>query len=195
MIQKVSASMLEHQQPLDSPPEARGSDSADEPGFRMTLAEPGLLLLQSPSESALQDALRGEISLSLPGPGDTRARREYTLLWLTPAEWLLECPAAQIDSLQTGLTRRLATSLAIVTDMTEAFACFELSGTRTEEVLMSGCSLDLRADNFPAGRVARTSLAAVPAIIRKTAEPRGFRCLVDRGYARHVRDWLLMITG
>ena len=186
--------MLEHQQPLDSQPEARGSDSADVPGFRMTLAEPGLLLLQSPSESTLQDALDGEISLSLPGPGDTRARGEYTLLWLTPAEWFLECPVAEIDSLQTALTRRLATSLAIVTDMTEAFACFELSGARTEDVLMSGCSLDLRADNFPAGRVAGTSLAAVPAIIRKTAEPHGFRCLVDRSYARHIRDWLLMIT-
>jgi len=185
--------MLEHQQPLDSQPEARGSDSAGERGFRM-LAATGLLLLQSPSESALLDALNGEISLTLPGPGETRARGEYTLLWLTPAEWLLECPAAETDSLQSAFTRRFATSLAIVTDMTDAFACFELNGARTHDTLTSGCSLDLRADIFPAGRVARTSLAGIPAIIRRTGEPQGFRCLVDRSYARHLRDWLLMST-
>jgi sarcosine oxidase, subunit gamma len=186
--------MLEHQQPLDSPPDARGNDLAGEPGLRVQLAETGLLLLQSPSESALQDALNGEISLTLPAPGETCARGDYTVLWLTPAEWLLECPAEETDSLQSAFTRRLATSLAIVTDMSDAFACFELSGDRVDDVLMSGCSLDLRTAIFPTGRVARTSLAGVPAIIRKTGEPHGFRCLVDRSYARHIRDWLLMTT-
>lgn len=121
-------------------------------------------------------------------------RGEYALLWLTPAEWLLECPASQTDSLQGAIARRLATSLAVVTDMSDAFECFELSGTRAAEVLMSGCSLDLQADIFPAGRVARTALADIPAVIRGTGGPLSFRCLVDRSYARHIRDWLLTTT-
>lgn len=186
--------MLEHQQPLDSPPEARGSHPTDEPGLRVKLSETGLVLLQSPSESTLQDALTSEIALRLPAPGETCVRGDYALLWLTPAEWLLECPVKDTDSLHSGFTRRLATSLAVVTDMSDAFTCFELSGARAADILMSGCSLDLRTDIFPAGRVARTPLAGIPAIIRKTGEPHGFRCLVDRSYARHIRDWLLMIT-
>lgn len=186
--------MLEHQQPLDLPPEARDSHPAGECGFRVQLAEPGLLLLQSPSESALQDALTTEINLRVPGPGETCTRGRHVLLWITPAEWLLECPMKEIDSLHSVFTRRLARSLAVATDMSNAFACFDVSGARTNDVLMSGCSLDFRTDAFPAGRVARTSLAGIPAIIRKTGEPHGFRCLVDRSYARHVRDWLLMIT-
>lgn len=194
MILKGNASMLEHQQPLDSPPEAGGSPSTGEPGFRLRLAETGLLLLQSPSASALQDALTGEIALRLPAPGEARIGGEYALLWLTPAEWLLECPVRDTDSLYSAFIRRLARSLAVVTDMSDAFACFELSGTRADDVLMSGCSLDLGTGAFPAGRVARTSLAGIPAIIRRTVEPHGFRCLVDRSYARHIGDWLLMIT-
>ena len=186
--------MLEHQQPLDSPPEAHGDHPAGEPGLRARLAETGLLLLQSPSESALQDVLASDLNLGLPAPGETRARGEYALLWLTPAEWLLECPVRDADALRSALTRRLVRPLAVVTDMSDAFACFDLSGARTGDVLASGCSLDLRADIFPAGRVARTSLAGIPAIIRKTGEPHDFRCLVDRGYARHMRDWLLMTT-
>lgn len=186
--------MLEHQQSLDSPPEAHGSHPAGEPGFGVQLAEMGLLLLQSPSESALQEVLTSEVNLELPAPGETRARGDYALLWLTPAEWLLECPVKNTDAVHKAFTRRLARSLAVVTDMSDAFACFDLSGTRTDDVLASGCSLDLRADIFPAGRVARTSLAGIPAIIRKTGEPHDFRCLVDRSYARHIRDWLLMTT-
>lgn len=186
--------MLEHQQPLDAPLESRDGPLADGPGLRVKLADTGFLLLQSTAVSALQDALTSEVALRLPAPGETSVRGEYALLWLTPAEWLLECPASQTDSLQSAITRRVAPSLAVVTDMSDALECFELSGARAAEVLMSGCSLDLDAGIFPAGRVARTALADVPVIIRKTGEPHGFRCLVDRSYARHIRDWLLMTT-
>lgn len=192
MIPKGNASMLEHQQPLDLPPETRGSHPAGEHGLRVRLAEAGLLLLQSPFEAALQEVLRSELNLGLPLPGEARARGRYALLWLTPAEWLLECPVKDTDALRSALTPRLARPLAVVTDMSEVFACFELSGTRTGDVLASGCTLDLRADIFSAGHVARTSFAGIPAIIRKTGEPHDFQCLVDRSFARHVRDWLLM---
>lgn len=160
----------------------------------MQPAETGLLLLQSASQSALQDALTSEFALRLPAPGETCSSGDYALLWLTPAEWLLECPVKDTDALHSALTRRLARSLAVVTDMSDAFVCFDLSGARASDVLASGCSLDLRADMFPAGRVARTSLTGIPAIIRKTGEPHGFRCLIDRSFAHHIRDWLLMIT-
>jgi len=183
--------MLEYQQPLDSAAEARGGLLTDRTGIRVKLAETGILLLQSSPSSALQDAVTSETALRLPGPGETSVRGDYALLWLTPAEWLLECPMQDTGSLRSALTRRLATSLAVVTDMSGAFACFELDGDRTHDILMSGCSLDLRAESFPAGRAARTSLAGIPAIIRTTAEPHGFRCLVDRSYARHLRNWLL----
>jgi sarcosine oxidase, subunit gamma len=186
--------MLEHQQPFDSPPEARGSLVADGPGIRVQLAQLGLLLLQSPSVSALEDALTSEVGLGLPAAGQTRTRDEYTLLWLAPAEWLLDCPVSDAGSLHGALTRRLAASIAAVIDMSDAFASFEVSGTRACNMLMSGCSLNLHADGFPAGRVARTSLAGIPAIMRKTGEPCAFRCLVDRGYICHIRDWLLMIA-
>lgn len=192
MIPKGNASMLEHQQPLDSPSEVGDGHPAGEPELRVRLAEAGLLLLQSPSESALQDVLASELNLGLPPPGETRVRGPYALFWLSPAEWLLECPVKDTVALRSALTRRLARPLAVVTDMTDAFACFDLIGARTGDVLASGSSLDLRADIFPAGRVARTSLAGTPAIIRKTGEPHDFRCLVDRSFARHMRDWLLM---
>jgi sarcosine oxidase subunit gamma len=191
MIPKVNASMLEHQQPLDSLPEARGSDFADEP----RLSGAGFLLLQSVAESSLRHALVSEIGLDLPAPQGTCVRGDYTVLWLTPAEWLLEHPVNETESLQSALTRRLATSLAVVTDMSDAFACFELSGAHAAEALMSGCSLDLRTHAFPAGRVARTALADIPAVVwNPGGEPHRFRCLVDRSFAGHLRDWIMDVA-
>lgn len=190
MIPKVSASMLEYRQPFDSPcPDGTGP-LLDEPGLEVTLNNPGLLLLQSTSESTLQDALMTEIGLPLPAPQEVVVRGEYALLWLTPAEWLFSHPANETESLQIALSGRLAPSLAVVTSMSGAYACYEISGTRAAEVLMSGCSLNLHAHSFPANRVACTALADIPAIIWSLGEPRRLRCFVDRSFVAHLRDWL-----
>lgn len=187
--------MLEHQSPLDSDVQGRSRTLSAEPGLRMTwLSDDGFLLLQGRSESTLQGALTGEIGLELPAPQEASARGDYALLWLAPTEWLLQVPAKETDSLQAALDRRLATSLAAVTDMSDAFACCEVSGARAAETLMSGCSLDLRTDAFSAGRVARTALADIPAIIWTPVGPHQFRCLIDRSLAGHLWNWLVDVA-
>ena len=185
--------MLEHQQPFDSLPEGRGSALPDEPGLRVTpLAAAGRLLLQSAASSSLRDALKSELGLELPGPQEAVVRDNEALLWLSPAEWLLELSASEIHSVQSALIGRLTASLTVVTDMSDALVSYEVGGVRAAEILMSGCSLDLRAHAFPGGRAARTALADVPAIIwNPGGEPRHLRCIVDRSLAQHLRDWLL----
>lgn len=186
--------MLERREPFDSLQESRGSDLVGETGLRVTHPDPGLILLQSPSESTLRAALTSQTGLPLPPAQEACIRGAYALLWLTPAQWLLELPANEIGSLQNALTKALATSLAAVTDMSDAFACCEISGTRAAEALMSGCNLDLRTHAFPAGRVVRTALADIPAIIWNPGNPDRFRCLCDRSFAGHLRDWLADLT-
>lgn len=189
--------MLEHKQPLDSLLQGRDTPGVAMPDIRMTwLPGWGFLLLQSRSESALQDALMSHLALPLPAPQTASTRGERALLWLTPAEWLLACPARETDSLQASLERGLAPCLAAVTDMSDALAVCEVSDTRAADVLMSGCTLDLRADAFPAGRSTRTGLADVPAILwTPTEKPHTFRCLIDRSHARHLSDWLADAAG
>ena len=196
MILKVSASMLEHRQPFELLCETRGNDLVDEPRLRIARVSAGLLLLQSTFAPPLQEALGSEIGLELPAPLAASVCGDYTVLWLTPAEWLLELPANKTESLRNALTQRLATSLAVVTDMSDAFACCEVSGTRAAEIMMSGCSLDLRTQAFPARRVARTALADIPVIIwNPGGEPQRLRCLIDRSFAGHLRDWLVDAAG
>lgn len=186
--------MLEHQKPFESLRDRQGGDLSDETKLQVELSSAGYLLLQSTSETTLQDAVASAVGLKLPAPQAASVRGDYALLWLTPAEWLLELPPRETDSLQNTLTRHLARSLAVVTDMSDAFACCQLTGACAAETLMSGCSLDLRAHAFPAGRIVRTSLADIPTTLWKTGEPQGFRCLIDRSFAAHLQNWLADAT-
>lgn len=55
-------------------------------------------------------------------------------------------PREDTGSLHGAFTRQVATSLAVESDMSDAFACFELTGARVPDVLMSGCSLREMSD-------------------------------------------------
>ena len=184
--------MLDHRAPLDQLSGARSAEALDDAGLRVRpVTDRGLLLLQgSPEDAVLDDAVSRQIGARVPGPQTTSIRGEYALLWMTPKEWLLELPAAATSAVQGALVTRLALSLAAVTDITDALACFDIDGDRAMDVLMSGCSLDLRPHAFAAGRVARTAVADVPAIILKAGTSDPFRCWVDRSFAEHFWSWL-----
>jgi sarcosine oxidase subunit gamma len=150
----------------------------------------GLLLLQAASAHALRDALDQALDLTLPTAQNASVRGDYALLWLSPAEWLLELHVNETRAVESELSRRLTSSLAVVTDIGDALVSFELSGAGVLEILMTGCGLDLRPHAFPPGRVARTALADVPAILWNPGKPDRLRCLIDRGFAGHFLLWL-----
>jgi sarcosine oxidase, subunit gamma len=144
--------------------------------------------------------LHRELGLVLPAPLRANALGSAAILWLGPREWLIETDAEAGTTAQLLRARRNAraegTALHAITDLSDALAGFNLSGLRAPEVLMSGCSLDLRPEVFSAGHTACTAIADVPAIIRsvigapESSRSRHFRCWVDRSFAAHFWDWL-----
>jgi len=185
--------MLEHRTPFDSVRALMGDGTRapERAELRVTpIRDRGLLLLQTASASDLQAALNAEVGLTLPPALGTTTLDGRALLWLAPAEWLLELPAAEADPIGAALTRRLSASLAAVTDLSDALVSFEMSGSGAAEILMTGCSLDLGPDRFPTGQVARTALADVPAILWKLGDPDRIRCLIERAFADHFLEWL-----
>jgi sarcosine oxidase, subunit gamma len=185
--------MLEHRTPFDSVREgqAQRRPAIERLDFHIAPAHgKGLLLLQSACLSPLQEALAEVLGLTLPVAQQAQVLADYALLWLAPAEWLLELPGDETDPVEIALTRRLDPSLTVITDFSDALLSFEVSGSGAPETLMTGCSLDMRSHAFPARRVVRTALAGVPAILWNPGNPDRFRCLLDRGFAEHVLTWL-----
>lgn len=183
--------MPEHRTPLDSEDQGQSGTAIELLDLHViSIPDKGLLLLQSASVAAFQEALSDVLGLTLPSPQEAAVFDGCSLLWLTPAEWLLELPAAKTETVRIALSHRLRSPLAVVTDLSDALVEWEVSGSGAPATLMSGCSLDMRPFSFRAGSVVRTALAGVPAILWNPGNPDRFRCLIDRGFAEHFLAWL-----
>jgi sarcosine oxidase, subunit gamma len=198
--------MLEHRGPLDQllPP---STTLSEDPALRsVPVTDRGLLLIQARSaDASLAGLLDRQLGLHLPLPLNSDRRDAAAILWLAPREWLLELPAAQTPALRAALedsfeqaraqsrTETSSAGLCAVSDVSDAFAGFDVSGPRAVDVLMSSCSLDLRPQSFPAGHCARTAVADVPGILWKVSDSVDsgvYRCWVERGFAAHLASWL-----
>jgi len=188
--------MLEHRAPLDQIARARNTEPIDDPSLRVAaITDRRALLLQGrPDDPVLRDAVQRAFGVELPGPLAMSARAGTAILWLSPTEWLIELPASANDSGRI-IAGALQATLAALTDMSDAFAGFDIDGARAVDVLMSGCSLELTSSAFATGRVARTAIADLPVVIRRLTGGESpaathFRCWVDRSLAEHLWSWL-----
>lgn len=184
--------MLEHRAPLHHPARAGRAESIVRPGLQVIRVEDrGLLLVQGDATHVqFQDVLRDMLGMALPGAQTATVADDRALLWMTPKEWLLILPGTRVGTVQARLMARFESMLATVTDVSDGLACFDVSGSRASEVLMTGCSLDLRPEAFAAGRAARTAFADVATIFWKPDDAPRLRCLVDRSFAEHFWCWL-----
>lgn len=184
--------MLEHRSALDQIAAAGAGPVIAAPGLSAAaVVDQGLLLLQGdPGDPALHEALGALRAPALPPPQMASRAGDQALLWIAPKQWLLQLPAQQAGQVRAALGASLGAALAAVTDVGDAYFCFDIGGERAPDVLMTGCRLDLHPAAFAAHRVARTALADVPAVLWKREAPLPLRCLVDRSCAAHLWNWL-----
>jgi heterotetrameric sarcosine oxidase gamma subunit len=184
--------VLRHWAALDECVEGDRSATIEAPGLLVTTrARHDLLLLQGdPEDVAFRDAVVCHVGFALPGPQCSLSLGGRTLMWMTPREWLLDVSDSDRNGIHTALTTAFAGTLAAVTDVSHALACFELSGPRVHEVLMAGCRLDLTPAALDPRRAVCTLVADIPTIVWRRGDSSDVCCLVDRSYAGYFRTWV-----
>ena len=126
------------------------------------------------------------LGAGLPVEPNTFVRRgERVTLWLGPDEWLVVAPGEEASS----LVAELAPVHRSVLDVSANRVVLELAGTAVEEVLATGCSLDLHPRAWIPGRCAQTLVMGVPAILARLDE--ATQVFVRPSFAEHVADRLL----
>lgn len=126
---------------------------------------------------------------ALPDQPNTWIGDDPIIWWVSPDAWLLQS-ASQDGGTLTAATRAASANLpCAVTDLSDALVTFALEGPQAIGVLARGCGLDLRAGSFGVKACARTRLAQLPVLIRKSASAR-FELVVDRAAAQYLQDWL-----
>lgn len=129
-----------------------------------------------------RDILRLAPPLCVAG-GDPRS------LWLGPDRWLLVSDSMTADAIVRSCGESLPGILHNAVDYSAALTAFRISGPRVRDLLASGCGIDFRAKQFPAGNCCRTRIAQIAAVIVAETHER-FDVYVDRSYGTYMNDWL-----
>jgi len=106
-------------------------------------------------------------------------------LWLGPDEWLLLSSALPTERWAQDLSTGLEDVLCSLVDVSHRQVALSVHGPRAEDILASGCALDLSVAAFPVGMCTRTMFAKAEVVLWRTGIA-GFRLEVWRSFARYV---------
>ena len=125
----------------------------------------------------------------------TSSKEKITSLWLGPNEWLLvsndEIPKeTNTYELEQVLFDNISrANLGAITNVTDHFTIFKLSGSNIFEVLSKGCPFNFNTENFGDNKVVQTILNHVDVTIHRKSE-NDVDLYVRRSFAGYLWDWL-----
>jgi sarcosine oxidase subunit gamma len=184
--------MLEHRMPLYQLERKKDNVTCDSPSPPVVpVTDQRFLLFQARDIHAFDEIILNQFGLRVPSPRTASTLGGHALLWMTPNEWLLVASEQNTPALLAALSMRLSSTLAIVTDMSDAFACFDVRSECALDTLKTGGNLDIHPETFGPGSVARTAIADVAAILWRPTSSPSMRCFVDRSFAEHLWNWLM----
>lgn len=125
----------------------------------------------------------------------TSSKEKITSLWLGPNEWLLvsnneTSKETNTYELEQVLFDNISKSnLGAITNVTDHFTIFKLSGSNIYEVLSKGCPFDFSSENFGDSKVVQTILNHVDVTIHRRSE-NDVDLYVRRSFAGYLWEWL-----
>ena len=114
-------------------------------------------------------------------------------LWLGPDELLLLAPEAEQAECAALLTTALAALAHSLVDVGHRQCSIELLGASVEQILRTGCPLDLHISAFPVGMCTRTVYAKSEIVLWRTAL-QAFHVEVWRSYTEYLTALLAHAT-
>lgn len=130
-------------------------------------------------------SLAGAMAVQLPVEACRALRTGDTVaLWLGPDEWLLLVESASADWLP-KLEGRVANVSFSIVDVSDRQVGIIVDGPAAEDVLASGCPLDLAQASFPVGACTRTLFHKAEIVLWRVGRT-SFRIEVWRSFADYV---------
>lgn len=141
------------------------------------------------ADAALRKAACALTGTDFPDPLRLEEADGRALGWMSPDELLVLLPHAEVAGAAGTLAEALATSHALVLDVSDARQLFTVRGQGARDVLAKLAPVDLSPAAFPVGTFRRTRLAQVPAAFWARADG-GFALFCFRSHAAYVRGIL-----
>ncbi|GGF67248.1 hypothetical protein GCM10011402_19470 [Paracoccus acridae] len=129
------------------------------------------------------DAIAEAAGLAIPGQTRIVTDGSRSLGWMSPDELLLILPAAELADAIAALTDALASEHALVVDVSDARAVFDVTGPHADDVIAKLMPVDL--DDLPPDGLRRSRAAQTAAALWRI--PGGFRLIGFRSTADYLR--------
>lgn len=110
---------------------------------------------RSGQEGACNATLKTLLGADAPGPGKAVQTHPFAAVWMGPEQWMLLADISTHEEIAAEVKSHLGDT-ASVTEQTDAWACFDLTGPRIDAVLELLCNINLTA--FDTGDATRTSI-------------------------------------
>lgn len=146
----------------------------------------------NPHEAMFLRKVRPVLDLDLPiVPNTTTRTSRVSALWLGPDEWMIVGAPGVDDDLAAELRAALAGVHSSIVEVSADSAVLEISGPRSRDVLMKGCSIDLHPRAFAPGHCVQTIVGRVSVILEQTDAAPTWRLFVRASFAPYLAQWLL----
>jgi heterotetrameric sarcosine oxidase gamma subunit len=143
-----------------------------------------------PANEEFTAAIENVIGQPLPVIPNTLTTGSHHVFWLGPDEWLIVTTADDVAELVARLSEATSSMHAAVNDISGGQVALSLKGHNTRELLAKGCTLDLHAAVFSAGRCAQTGLAKANILLACLDDTQTFIIVVRRSFSDYLCRWL-----
>ncbi|MBY0352639.1 sarcosine oxidase subunit gamma [Tabrizicola sp.] len=146
----------------------------------------GMIALRAKGLKALDKAIKAAIGVKTPAQRRIEVNGDRACAWMSPDEYLLMLPYAEVAVALAKLSKSLAAEHYLAVDVSDARAVFRIEGDRAADVLRKLSPVDF--DRLAPGEVRRTRAAQVAAALWK--QDQGFTLVCFRSVAAYVMGLL-----
>lgn len=147
----------------------------------------GMISLRAKSDVAgLTLAIKAAVGVKLPTSGQILTQAGKAVAWMSPDEYLLIMPYAEVTGCLAQLRANLAGQHSLAVDVSDARAVFDVTGPKADQALSKICPVDFAA--LGSTQLRRTRTAQVAAAIWR--EGTGLRLVCFRSVAGYVMGLL-----
>ncbi len=126
--------------------------------------------------------------VAMPAPGRVASGPLYSVIWTGPEQWFVEAPLATHEDIARILKDKIRDA-GSVTEQTDGWARFELTGPRACDVLERLCALNVR--RMQTGDASRTLIDHLGCLVICRSQSQQFSVLGLRSAARSLHHALV----
>lgn len=146
----------------------------------------GMITLRAKGVKALDKAVKAITGTKLPAQRRMEINGDKACGWMSPDEYLLIVPYAEVAGALAKLAKSLAGEHHLAVDVSDARAVFRIEGDKAGDVLRKLAPVDL--DTLQPGEIRRSRVAQVAAAF--WADDNGFTLVCFRSVAAYVMGLL-----